>query len=202
MDTQITPGGILDHLMDTRQFRVDVRRLRTMLRSDNFVIAGGYLRDMVLGKKPKDFDVYYGGPLLPGIEDLQTLESKTLTTGDDQYEHNYICTIKKVSGHRLPIEIIQLTLPVVHVTGKGIADKFSLGLSKIAFDPKTGLYVAPEFLEDANNRTLTIRDRGWGEEGVISHAKRIADKYPDYVFKDPDNLMHPIDPSFNDDIPF
>lgn len=135
-------------------------------------IAGGFLRDTLLGKPIKDVDVFVNTSTNFPTFCLEGMSPSS----DEVYSESEMCCFKVV-GTRL--NIIQL------LNGVGVKEyidkKFDLGLCQIGI-PLVGqsqytLYTTPAFEEDCKNKTLTVINGASPSE----HISRVANKYHDHT---------------------
>lgn len=144
------------------------------------VIAGGCLRDLVLGLEPKDIDLFIVG--LPAAR-AEAMYGATL--------QNYG---QVTTARHLPLEINGLACDLVFLAdpsemAEDIIAGFDYGLCQIAYDG-TVLCATKAFWTDVNHKTLT-RVGGW----VGPHHDRLAAKFEPlgYVFVRPDRDPNDLD---------
>lgn len=124
-------------------------------RRHNGVIAGGCLRDLILGRPIGDVDIFKGG----------------LLEGDERYVEGMHRHILKEKGVTYDI--------VTHRWGRyEFLDQFDVGLCKVAYDPRKDQWIyTDDFVHDLANRTLTIVN---GSQLTTRHLAKVQAKYPDF----------------------
>jgi hypothetical protein len=149
------------------------------------IIAGGYLRDLYLGKTPKDIDVW-----LPDGE----YSSKTLCghrgISDSEYQRSVTGVFK--DGDYEIIEVDWNRYAPLLLGGpfwKFVIERFDMGICQIAWDG-IDLHTTEAFKKDVENKTITYL-RTWNEDSKMSRIQRIRSKYPDWKFVDETLLEHP-----------
>lgn len=134
-----------------------------MARKHNGIIAGGCLRDLVLGgQPPKDIDIFLMYQTL--TEAFQASEEyadgfRVLKTIEDGESYDLI-------EHRF-------------TKAEEIMEYFDLGICKLYCDPADGeIRFHEDFLADVQNKTITIVRPG--NVGHADHLVRVCNRYPDY----------------------
>lgn len=128
-----------------------------MARRHHGIIAGGCLRDTILGKPMKDVDIFVEG--LIQAEDanayMNGYKVENLTYGGFDYQ---ICK---------------------HRFGSDFMSTFDLGICKVSYDPVEGYVFSQDFVQDIAKRTITVlrTDMPNHEE----HLARVVAKYPDFT---------------------
>lgn len=121
-------------------------------------IAGGAVRDLLLGKPVSDIDVFHTGALAGG--EMQAVL---------QEAYGGVVAIRTLPryGHRVQfIQVVNVPSRIAH---------FSLNISEAWYSIETGLGVSSRFLEGARNRVL--RFRAWASERYV---RKITGKYAEY----------------------
>jgi len=142
-----------------------------------YYIAGGYLRDSLLGKPIKDIDLFVDLSTRYAAQASKTLERLVMqpwyvpSAGD--YDSSMFHTVGTIKDTRINL-IIPKTSFEEHF------ETFDLGLCKIYYNVVEDKLVQHEdFIRDVDNKTLTrlkpINDL------CLSHLARVESKYPDYV---------------------
>lgn len=150
----------------------------------DYVLAGGALRDAVLGRPVKDLDIFCHSSLRGRI-----LAALDLLGIPYKYSPMYDGSTKKFSviktrflGVSYDIDIVLIDQPFTPWTL--ITDMFDCDICRIACGYKQravdNLYVDPRFHTDITNKTVTYRTPPINflenEEHNIRHAQRIVDK--------------------------
>jgi hypothetical protein len=132
------------------------------------VIAGGALRDLILGREIKDIDVFahangnydtpwtsaqlkgcmdhYLGPSKISINEAFAKACPAIT--------GVVCAVEIWARYTLP-NPVQLILTPFPVTLRSAVARIDFGLCRVAYDGKT-LYRSPEFDYDAENKQFTL----------------------------------------------
>lgn len=146
------------------------------------VLMGGAVRDTLLGKPVKDYDVYinfeYFSELEAYLEELGLeYEEHLYIKGDAAYDHQYLWNVLDIKGDALDWQIM---LYDPQKSFRDILDSFDIGLCMVALNGDM-LIQTEKFLKDKDSKTLTVYRNGWGETGVEAHINRLLEKYPDYT---------------------
>jgi hypothetical protein len=134
------------------------------------VIYGGFWRDMLLNRPVSDIDVALPTKFLK-LEEMGFVQQ---SHDDSDYDHDHI----HATWRRGNINICEITS---YVSPKRQNKYVDIGLCAVAWSQYEGLIIDNDFLTDWKNQTLTVRRRGWGEEGVINHMARLKLKYPEFT---------------------
>lgn len=158
------------------------------------VIAGGALRDLILGREPKDIDVF--------AEHRPFTPSQHLYTAADikDWAQNYlgparcvindawaayndaldgvVCAVEIDAAltRPLPIQLITMNRPV---TFENVVDRIDFGLCRVSHDGEQ-LFTHPHFHQDRAREVFTLRrctGQAQYDRSVQRHA-RLYDKYP------------------------
>lgn len=176
--------AIQDLLLDLRRDNVDA------------FVAGGFPRDLYLGKSPKDIDLYVRHR--DYYEAFKSLFPKSkfkgyakAATSEVQYQHQAIThQLEDVCSNgdyrvkpKIPINLIGVKddlwprdkFTTLDAT-KAIIEKYDLAICMIAIT-SAGMWCDDRFLEDVKNERHTVC-RDFGEEYIRKHYERIKKKYP------------------------
>lgn len=126
------------------------------------IVAGGCLRDKLLGRPVSDIDIFHEGEI-QDAEGLQKLNVEEL-----EVEYQRAIKIFEDSSSDTPVQYIQV---------KDIQDRlanFSLGLSQVYIDD-AGLVLPLNFLDAVEKQEL--RFALWVSD---SYREKIKAKYPDF----------------------
>lgn len=137
------------------------------------IVAGGAIRDMLLGRPIKDIDVYYVGDLdpyklsvfekkeTPSVEDYEGVEFKV--------SHPHLT----MEGCSYPIQLMKVEIPLGQLD-EWILDTFDCNLSKVGFGEH--LEISQQFLDDVEMEMMTFP-----KPVSEKYMKKMTDKYPDYI---------------------
>lgn len=132
-------------------------------------IAGGYLRDTLLGKPIKDIDVF----LYASEQNIELMQCKSdfVKTSVEAYNSQMFHLTGNITGTRL-----NLIFP--KYPWHKHFETFDIGLCKICYDVKQNiLKQSPEFRRDVDNKTITLLPN---PRPCQEHVDRVMRKYPDY----------------------
>ena len=136
------------------------------------IVAGGAVRDMLLGKPIKDIDVFYTGEL-SNVEKYFTVE----TIEDDE---SYEGTEFSVTHRHVTYEYCDYPIQLIKVDNlRKVVDIFGCNLSKTAFE-EVGVVLFPDFMEGVRTHKVVIDNNCKTEE----FAQRIKEKYSDWEVVD------------------
>ena len=163
----------------------DKKILECLVGGCGGVIAGGYLRDQVLGIPYKDIDVFLPVPRsVPFSEYILTIGHilhKHLgqylvvdPQGEDYGSSSFMSYEITIDSHQSKVDLV-----LVHTASYGnseafiheLFDSFHANLSKIAYSVATKLIVDPTFLDDVENKTITYYVSGvdYGKECKLNY---------------------------------
>ena len=184
--------------MQITDLRLSLIRLETILGAPAY-LAGGAIRDTYHARPIKDFDIFVPAETLDGI-DFTTLEPAfgpdwqyTHHIPDEYFEGNMaeecgpIAVFEKLSnfdfleGYVPPIQLIGLKAREGREWGpEAVLGRIDIGLCRALLNARGDTLVAPEFITDSRQQTLTIVDKR-DPERSLKRAKRIQEKYPEFT---------------------
>ena len=148
-----------------------------MLREHGAVVAGGVFRDMLLGREPKDIDVF-----VPGApEAWERLCSALAADGCEEIQ------LEKPNGSRVNLRKFRdpATGSELDVIQYGfvqrpehVVETFDFRLNALWRDPATGAILGPadggarEAVEDVRRKRLVVGDNLWFRAGLARSLKR------------------------------
>lgn len=156
------------------------------------MVAGGAIRDMLLGKPIKDIDVFYYGVL----DDAKTKKYFKLADKhlEDQKVINEYYKEEKSSweiyADDVYMDTIEFPIQLIHVKTEkdyglpGHIHTFGCNLSKALFNGH--LCLSDGFLEDVWLKQLTFTD----QLRTGNYKEKMMAKYPDYAVVDPYEEQH------------
>lgn len=139
----------------------------------NPVVAGGAIRDMLLGRPIKDIDIFYSGTL--DEEKLLTIFTKDTPENSSEYdggEFQLTHPCLAIEDCSYPIQLIKIDDP--H-TLDWVCKNFGCNLSKVIFSG-ADLGITTEFLRDVEMEILTFP-----KPVSETYMKKMTDKYPDFL---------------------
>lgn len=150
------------------------------------IVYGGALRDAHFGKPVRDFDI-----LVPCDSFLDMLRGHTSRKLRERFESHADRT-ERVNGsdYHFSYQFGQLELDIFfcppqmqkHPSAQWKASRGLVGLSCIAMEQASGhVWVDPQFMADAHDRTLTFRQPIAGENPSDPYMQKIQAKYPDHT---------------------
>lgn len=142
------------------------------------VIAGGYLRDMILGVQPKDVDIWIYKQLPKELVlDLPPDSYKVLRRIPVQNSFAMKCIVS-VEWRGITFDIIQLRDPTIRAV-----DRFDFGLNQVWYDGKL-IHTTPAFDYDQKNKTITYLNSSENytrlDRIIKERIPRMRAKYPTY----------------------
>lgn len=179
------------------------------------VIAGGAVRDGILGGSVRDIDIYVDnnsfnavegavyGPVDPRTWYDTDPNINTFQQGEDEYDHQYIWVQKEdASGDELrsaipalsdyPINLIGVNAAAygAMIDGKSIVSLFNLTTSQcyIDYDVAVGGWVlgySEGFRISHDAHLCRILRTSWGREGTVRTATKFLEKYPSFALDIP-----------------
>lgn len=132
-----------------------------MMDYNDAFLAGGYLRDRLLGLKPKDIDIFTFQPLLEG----RTPQSFNSVNSAGGGEARVVCTEEIVGLYGVdvqeapyPVQIIHLNPAGTHAPTRETAVlQFVFGIMQIVYDVDSDQVLGTNaFSVDARRRTFTV----------------------------------------------
>lgn len=158
----------------------------TMFDYGDAFIAGGYLRDRILGVKPRDVDIFTFMDLQAGR--MFTSESDGQSDGLGQHRIagtervvDPVVDLSPLCKYR--VEVIHL-LPAMASRAKDAVAQFAFGIQQIMYDPiKDQILMSRQFQKDLDNKQMTVwRTIDEAEASNIYHIKfeslRRSDRFP------------------------
>lgn len=137
-------------------------------------IAGGYLRDTLLGKPIKDIDLYVYFHTEADRQQFLKLSSFQVNSNSD-YEEGDLYFTGTWKNTRINV-IAPKNEWRVHF------NTFDIGLCKVYYNLRTDTLVRSyDFNRDVEGRTLTLLCSG---DMYSEHTRRLVDKYPEYTVRD------------------
>jgi len=131
------------------------------------VLAGGFLRDMLLGRRFKDVDIMSN-------RDPVGVVMTPLHEPDERYVHNDIDAVGYVDIAGMTYNFIKMRFPT---TTTDTINRIDFGICKVAWSKEDGLVISNHFLLDAERRIITNYRTGWGETGVNAHYDRLRSRF-------------------------
>lgn len=161
------------------------------------IVAGGCVRDFILGKPAKDIDIMVPerGRSTPEGESFRRLRSFDPAYTGEGSDH----TVKFVETFTATVGTAEWEVQVIHVhlpefTHAAVLQRIDLGICRASYrgmepmgDGMTPLFDNGfGFHEDAANRTMTVYRADTLAQFDGSHRRflRLLDKYPDHEFRD------------------
>jgi hypothetical protein len=183
--------------------RTWLQLLRVMeLHFPEVLLAGGAVRDLILGKRPKDLDLWVN----PHTADAEFLKANLRAFPRDpansalisqpsaahQIESIWTCNWKGTA-----VEIIVLNAPLI-ADPEALTSTFDIGLCQAAMYPSGMVYLSEHFTKDLRDHTMTvIRDET--PHSTLARLERFKAKFPDFTIDDSLIVYHGDDPFGLDD---
>ena len=153
-----------------------VDRLNAELK-EPFVIGGGCVRDLMTGKKPKDYDVFVGYEFgLPKTKLPSYVPADAIHYGELGDE---VRQLDKFNGKA--VELVTLK-PGIGNDSKSVCDRMDIAICRVAVDHNKNLYISPEAQSDFDNKTLTVlRLNSTQSYRVRYRLDRLKKKFPGFI---------------------
>lgn len=168
-----------------------VRVLRDVQRIfPSAVLAGGYLRDTMLGRPPKDIDVMVKAVDFDKYTPEQLSALGVVSSMDLSYTQSEVREIAEFDNEHgnLPVQIVVLDLDLEPVER---ALKVDFGLCQIMHDGWMFAY-SDLFVADISARTFTLArcETSAEFERSMRRFERLKEKYPDFTLRVPARFQH------------
>ncbi len=150
----------------------------------NFYIAGGYIRDQLLGTEPKDVDVfcYY--------KDMNKVCNRLEVSRKTRYSRgNYGVDPQVVSVHSGTSPLFNKRVDIVGLcreprSAQNLFDRFYCSLSDVSYGHE-GIFIGEEFMDDIKANRMTIRKRPWtARRRINTKVEQLLSRYPNLVVND------------------
>lgn len=169
----LTPGKALEILQEVNK------------RIPGAIIAGGFLRDILLRREPKDLDIFVpyqgeagvfqgaGAAPMAGCYDM---------TGE-------VFSVWELPGYALPVQIIEMQSGL---SPEERAAKHDFGICQVWMTPEGNWNVTPEFHLDSEANVFTLRVvENQGEfNRSMRRWLRLREKYADWKLVIPEEFQH------------
>lgn len=147
-------------------------------------VAGGAIRDTLLGKPVKDIDVFYTGTIyLDDTSELAKHYGMKWDTDEDEVDTvTYKDSNIEVTPTNLLFQDIPYPVQLIGVKGESLEHimdliaGFPCGLSKVCLTQEGGLCVWPEFLQNEFFKIVS-----YTPETPAKYKAKIQKKYPEYT---------------------
>ncbi len=154
----------------------------------NFYIAGGYIRDHLLGTEPKDIDVFCSYEDIDIVlERLQVYTKRRFSLGEYGADPAVV-DVRHGTSPLFDRDIDVVGMIERPKTAQDLFDRFYCSLSDVAYG-HFGLTIGKQFKEDVEAGCMTVRNKPWMVQSRIDKKVRnISARYPKLVIND----MRPI----------
>lgn len=151
------------------------------------VITGGFIRDSILGKKPKDIDIFFG--YVDGEEELDYIMEDVAAVeleGATYMPQDEVSRIWDCTESKLPVQYIMLQQGVDF---KERVEQYDFGFCQCWYDG-VQLHTTEAFRKDIaeNSMTLTFCEDSIQYNRSMRRAARFKEKYPDRRLVVPDQF--------------
>lgn len=159
-------------------------------------IAGGFIRDNLLGGPWRDIDIYVDANSFTAACELvhengvgyTKEDAQVFHSGDAEYDHQSISRrrewdchdgVESVWGKKFLIDIIGI-IPDIFVDGPNmVVDKFNMSLSQVWMDWNGQVHYTKLAGDDYKARCCTVLREDWGHEKTAKGIRKLKSKYPD-----------------------
>jgi hypothetical protein len=160
---------------------IDLQLVEKVLNLDSPskpLIAGGFVRDLILGIKPRDADIYIEDRA--GLREELTALGLSPSTPITKYGGKHIKTIY-TDGSAVEVMIVGNTPSQV------IQNSFDYGICMVAMDGKGQIFVTPAFNQDVRAKTITCYIRpsltpGQIGKSLLLRSQKLRSKFPEMEF--------------------
>jgi len=187
----------------------DVMDKLSELLSTKVILAGGAVRDALLERPIKDYDLFVSEDVFPAwkaimdgdhapgsFADHVSTWAIPLVSGtyEDTAFGSEIASIYEFPHPDTGTEVQVMFLRKAVVANQKLSDyvsRMDLGLSKVAVRSDGDWYISEQFREDVRNRNMTFVARDLGSQDVERSTRRFTrlhNKYPGYTFVVPEEL--------------
>lgn len=161
-------------------------------------VAGGFLRDMYLGVRPKDIDIFVVGHKHIGEHSVHLSRKKFVEANFfdvKEIDTNLIypvsegaemCGVIELEPERLKNLRMKLPIQIIFVRWQGdILERFDFGNCKIKKLHGGPVIQHPHFIEDVTDRKFRVRRERthWALDATVERYARIKPRYPDRSFE-------------------
>jgi hypothetical protein len=157
-------------------------------------IVGGAVRDTILGRPVKDYDVFVHHTT--DLPDQFWEQAETRSEYSDLSEDRELVVVARNNGE-IEVEGIPIDILIGPSIEKFI-DSFDFGLCKVAYagTPGRAILLTPdEFIADYTNKTLTLLPSAHNYQ---AHMERMIEKFPDYKFVDLKGHVPKVDKTYKE----
>ena len=118
------------------------------------VVAGGAVRDYLLGQPPKDIDIFFDVQMHSSKEDWSGFGPLGLDKAAEYDAMNSIAVVQRATFNGLQVDAIGLCLEAGPVTGERVVATFDFGLTRCWYDGE--IHDTPEAKADREGKTVTL----------------------------------------------
>lgn len=135
-------------------------------------LAGGALRDYVLGVEPKDFDVFVNYvDYDPNVEGMKNIDYDSDEHAQEYEAVSEIAIVMKGEVEGVKVDFIGIHEP----DPVKVIESFDTGISQIMYAAPGMMYKKAAFVTDLENKTVTVL-RGDRMERTVARFKRFNEK--------------------------
>lgn len=138
------------------------------------ILAGGAVRDALLGAPVKDYDVF-----IPYDDEWAgNNEATRVDKHSEEYmDKDFVWAVFRATYLGEAVDII-MTDPYKETSPEALLMDFDVNLCRVALT-EHGLFEDDSFRQDAENKLITITERPITPRNMI-RAKRLQEKYPEF----------------------
>ena len=132
-------------------------KIRKIKGAENAVIAGGAVRDVILGYEPKDYDIFIPAEGFKGV--VETLGIDTKSHPESKEYQQSIASLKAVRQGEyegIKFELMKNQLANDDNFGKNVISTFDFGICMAYYEGANLLREADEFISDRDNHRMSL----------------------------------------------
>lgn len=132
-------------------------KIRKIKGAENAVIAGGAVRDVILGLEPKDYDFFIPGEGYRAVVETIGIDSKSHPDSVEyQTSMSTLKAVRQAEYEGLKVELMKEKLPNNEDFGRNVIKTFDYGICMAYYEGASLVREAEEFMTDKNNYHMTL----------------------------------------------
>ncbi len=161
-------------------------QIAPLASEDPCYIAGGALRDLIIGRVPKDIDIFVGRNWqqanLDYLGEVELVKAGAPADQDRGSWSEADDTIERIYEVRRPSGLLyQIIERADNPAPMEMLDQFDFGICRIAWEPVYGWVIHNDFLRDFSALTFTVHGTRY-PAASIKRAESFAKRFPGWHF--------------------